>query len=174
MSNFNARKVFVEIERDRMDVVAKPVFEHEVEILKEMHGDAAIKVRDVADLELDANALLRPVYKGEKPAPGTPPDSWADTFELDEGAEYSRLTQVYGMHKEYNRTYVEEVFGPLRRSRLAKEYHVEGKRNQGPTKKEKLQEQMDAMGMDYEGMTIADMEEAIAAVAQAEAGSEAA
>lgn len=77
-----AKHVTVLVRRDMAEVIAATVFEHEVEILRDLHGDAAIEETDK-----------------EHPV-----------VEIDAGEEYDRLAMVYGRNDE-GQMYVERCIG---------------------------------------------------------------
>lgn len=72
------------VRRDMAEVIPASVFEHEVEILKDIHGEGAVE--------------LAPEQ------PDNPP------FEIDASEEFGRLLQRYG-ENEQGQPYVERVFG---------------------------------------------------------------
>lgn len=77
------RLVTVLIRRSPMMSVPKVVGEHEVPVLKAVHGDGAIQVEgDAGEYEVE-----------------------------DAASEYERLALVYGVHVDRKQSYVEIVYG---------------------------------------------------------------
>jgi len=83
-----ARYVDVLLRRNMAETLALTVYEHEVEVLKDVHGDAAVEVVGRADY---------------------PP------VELDAADEYNRLKTRFGAN-DAGQAYVERVFGISARS----------------------------------------------------------
>jgi hypothetical protein len=81
-----AKHVTALVRRDMAEVIACSVFEHEVEILKDVHGDGAISL---------ASGEGIPDY-----AP----------VEIDAEEEFARLMQAYGQNDQ-GQFYAERVFG---------------------------------------------------------------
>lgn len=79
-----AKHVTVLVRRDMAEAIPVAVFEHEVEILKEIHGEGNIEA--VED------------------APDYPP------VEIDSSEEMDRLANTYGTH-ENGQLYAERVYG---------------------------------------------------------------
>lgn len=77
-----AKHVKVLVRRDMAEIIGATVFEHEVEILKDVHGDSNIE-------EL--------------------PDEF-EPVEIDAGEEFDRLAMVYGRNDE-GQLYVERCIG---------------------------------------------------------------
>ena len=78
-----AKHVQVQVKRDMAEVINATVFEHEVEILRDMHGDANITVDETI----------------EYPA-----------VEIDAGEEFDRLMMVYGRNED-GQPYAERNIG---------------------------------------------------------------
>ncbi len=79
-----AKHVTVLVRRDMAEVIPVTVFEHEVEVLKDVHGDGAI---EAAEDQQD----FAPV-------------------EIDSGEEFDRLKARYGMN-DAGQFFAERVFG---------------------------------------------------------------
>jgi len=79
-----AKHVTVLVRRDMAEIISTSVFEHEVELLKDMHGEGAIEL--VAD------------------GPDYPP------VEIDSAEEFDRLKAFYG-NDETGQMFAERVFG---------------------------------------------------------------
>lgn len=77
-----AKYAKVLVRRDMAEIIGSTVFEHEVEILKDLHGEANIE-----ELECDL-----------------------DPVEIDANEEYDRLAIVYGSN-ESGQLYVERCVG---------------------------------------------------------------
>jgi hypothetical protein len=77
-----AKHVKVLVRRDMAEVIGTTVFEHEVEILRDIHGDSNIEQL---------------------------PDEF-DAVEIDAGEEFDRLAMVYGRNDE-GQMYVERCIG---------------------------------------------------------------
>lgn len=87
------------------------VWEHEVPILEEIHGEGAVTViDDVEDLLDDA------VIKGRKEnlAHIVKVNKLGEEFAGDPGEEYQRMILKYGMHIEVKMSNVEKVYGAYR------------------------------------------------------------
>ena len=97
-----AKRVQVLVRRDMAEIIGTSVFEHEVEILRDIHGDSNIEVLDTE-------------YEPE---------------EIDSNEEFDRLANVYGANDQ-GQMYVErcigrgakqlEAMGVKKRGRPAKE-----------------------------------------------------
>lgn len=78
-----AKHVQVQVRRDMAEVINTTVFEHEVDILRDMHGDGNITVDETV----------------EYPA-----------IEIDSGEEFDRLMMVYGRNED-GQPYAERNIG---------------------------------------------------------------
>ena len=78
-----AKHVQVLVRRDMAEIIGTTVFEHEVEILRDMHGDGNVTVDETF----------------EYPA-----------IEIDAGEEFDRLMNVYGRNED-GQPYVERCIG---------------------------------------------------------------
>lgn len=78
-----AKHITVLVRRDMAEAIPVAVFEHEVEILKDVHGEGNVEIIDGADY---------------------PP------VEIDSGEEMDRLMNSYGAN-ESGQPYAERVFG---------------------------------------------------------------
>ena len=78
-----AKHVQVLVRRDMAEIIGTTVFEHEVEILRDMHGDGNVTVDESI----------------EYPA-----------IEIDAGEEFDRLMNVYGRNED-GQPYVERCIG---------------------------------------------------------------
>jgi hypothetical protein len=78
-----AKHVQVLVRRDMAEIIGTAVFEHEVEILRDMHGDGNVTVDESI----------------EYPA-----------IEIDAGEEFDRLMNVYGRNED-GQPYVERCIG---------------------------------------------------------------
>lgn len=132
------RRVLVLITRDMAEVISKIVYEHEVDILAEVFGEAAVKV--IED-PLEHNVLIGPIdvveqarkdaneaaKRGRKVTmffahpetpcrwePNDPDNPAAGGRWLDEpitvGEEMARLRTAYGMHHEKKEFYVDVAY----------------------------------------------------------------
>lgn len=79
-----AKHIRALVRRDMAETISISVFEHELEVLKDIHGEANISVVD--------------------PLPDVAP------VEIDSGEEFDRLSQYYGTN-ESGQSYAERVFG---------------------------------------------------------------
>lgn len=77
-----AKHVKALVRRDMAEVISTTVFEHELEILKDIHGDSNVE-------EIESNF---------------------EPIEIDAGEEYDRLALVYGRNDE-GQMYVERCIG---------------------------------------------------------------
>lgn len=96
-----AKYVTCNVRRDMTTIIPVACFEHEVELLKAIHGDSNI---EIADLRAD-----------ELPV------------ELDATDEYDRLTNTYGL-AENGQPHAERVFGRSARGLEAFAYRKPGSR----------------------------------------------
>lgn len=98
-----ARKTEILITRSMFEKIPRTVYEHEIPILKEVHGEANINKNDKKFTE----------YPVE---------------EIDHAAEYNRLSQEYGMHPTIPMLTVQAVYGHERRRMIEREneYLYEG------------------------------------------------
>ena len=79
-----AKHVLVVVSRDMAEKLPATVFEHEVELLKDIHGDGSVDIVD----RLEA----------------------ADPIEVDADMEFDRLISYYGTN-DNGQPYAERVFG---------------------------------------------------------------
>lgn len=102
-----AKHVQVLVRRDMAEVISTSVFEHELEILRDVHGDANIEVVEGIDY----------------PA-----------VEIDSAEEFDRLTNVYGQN-DSGQLYVERSIGrgPKQLEAMA---HKESAKRGRPAKEE--------------------------------------
>ena len=77
-----AKHVQVLVRRDMAEVISTTVFEHEVEILRDIHGAGNVELVE----------------------------SYYPTIEIDEGEEFDRLMTIYGKN-DNGQPYVERVIG---------------------------------------------------------------
>jgi hypothetical protein len=93
------------------------VWEHEVPILEEIHGEGAIEVIEDTELILD-----RSITKDRKKQIDhiVKVNHIGDVFEGDPFEEYQRLAAKYGMHTEVRMSNVEKVYGSYRDGSFAK------------------------------------------------------
>lgn len=79
-----AKHIRALVRRDMAETISTSVFEHEIEVLKEIHGEANVSIAD--------------------PLPDVAP------VEIDSAEEFDRLMQCYGT-SESGQPYAERVFG---------------------------------------------------------------
>lgn len=77
-----AKHVTVLVRRDMAEIIGTTVFEHEVEILRDIHGDSNVEETDKEH----------------------------EAIEIDAGEEYDRLVMVYGRNDE-GQIYAERCIG---------------------------------------------------------------
>ena len=77
-----AKHVTVLVRRDMAEVIGTTVFEHEVEILRDMHGDSNVELTDKEH----------------------------EVVEIDASEEFDRLANTYGRNEE-GQMFVERVIG---------------------------------------------------------------
>lgn len=132
------RRCLVEVRRDITEIISKLVYEHEVDILREVHGEGSVVV---VDDPLQHNILIAPIdvvdaaradarkasKKGQRvvalfmhtdrpmrwePADeDVPGDTGKWVFDpIYVGDELNRLRTVYGMHHEKKEFFVDVVY----------------------------------------------------------------
>ena len=89
--NLKFKRVWVTISRSMMDTPSKCVFEHEVPLLRSLHGEEAVTVL-------------------AKPPVGIEPTAWEEFADLNVEDEWDRLANVYGTHPDSAVLLVEWVF----------------------------------------------------------------
>ncbi len=95
------KRVFATVKRDMTDETPVTVFEHEIPILEEIHGEGAVTVID--EKNYDEMQIVVPQLKEP----------------IDANAELSRLMSVYGAHAEIPMSNVEVVYGKNQLKRFA-------------------------------------------------------
>lgn len=102
-----AKHVKCHVRRDMAEIIPVTCFEHEVEILKDVHGEGAVEI-------IDSLPDVKPV-------------------DIDSSAEMDRLMNAYGM-TESGQPHAERVFGRSARG-LEAHAHRPAKKAAGPAKK---------------------------------------
>lgn len=96
------------IDRDMSEKLATVVYEHEVPIMQEVHGESkVIRYQVSADDSLSMDAIGGPT-------------------EIDVREEYNRLGAKYGRHNEQNVLYVDMVYGRWNERRYAQFFEAGG------------------------------------------------
>lgn len=108
------------------------IWEHEIAILDDIHGEGAVTVIEDHDQLVDASVKASIDSKsGEKITRETLLQrrikelGLGESFSTDPIEEYSRLERVYGMHPDVKNTYVERIYGRFEEGRFTKALGVE-------------------------------------------------
>lgn len=111
-----SRRVLVNIRRDQTTETPRVVWAHEVPILQLLFGDDEVRMVDPKTMDEGYSptipADMRPFNKTEDrrlPPSVTAGIGWV--FTGDPQAEYERLAQAYGRHREVPVSNVEHIFG---------------------------------------------------------------
>lgn len=119
-----SRRVLVTVKRDALEVVPRIVWEHEIPLLQEIHGEGNIVNVDAKTMDESYNPKPSPdmlVYN-KKQDIIKPPSETAGigyVFASDARAEHARLGDVYGKMPEENRLVVEHVYGRFQEGRFS-------------------------------------------------------
>jgi hypothetical protein len=119
-----SRRVLVTIKRDALEVVSRVVWEHEIPLLQEIHGEGNIVVVDPTTMDDGYNPKPSPdmlVYNKRQDII-KPPSETAGigyVFASDPRTEHARLGDVYGKLAEENRLVVEHIYGRFQEGRFS-------------------------------------------------------
>jgi hypothetical protein len=119
-----SRRVLVTVKRDALEVVPRIVWEHEIPLLEEVHGEGNIVRVDAKTMDESYNPKPSPdmlVYN-KKQDMIKPPSETAGigyVFAGDARSEHARLGEVYGKMPEENRLVVEHVYGRFQEGRFS-------------------------------------------------------
>ncbi len=119
------------------------VWDHEIPILAEIHGESAI------DVISDPEGLLDPTIVKNRAAQIEHlmrVSKLGSVFDGDSFEEYQRLTMKYGMHPEVKMSNVEKVYGSYSMGRFSDRV---GTKDVGELSMGDLRDMLDAAGIEY-------------------------
>ncbi|APW37156.1 hypothetical protein RD110_08055 [Rhodoferax koreense] len=119
-----SRRILVNVFQGPMLSTPVVIWQHELPILEEIHGEGNIKPVDIEKLDEGYSAKASPVnlpYNKTQEAFSKPSTNLClgYVFSGDAGIEYQRLADVYGKHREDNVSNVEKVYGRLQSGQFA-------------------------------------------------------
>lgn len=119
-----SRRVLVNIKRDMTEITPKVVWQHEIPILQELHGESEVTEVPIATLDEGYTAKVRPEmlpYNKTMDTPARPSTVMGLGFAFIGNAEieWQRLADVYGRHPETPILMVEKIYGRAQEGRLA-------------------------------------------------------
>jgi hypothetical protein len=119
-----SRRVLVTVKRDALETVPRVVWEHEIPLLDEIHGEGNVNRVDPKTMDEGYNAKPSPdmLVHNKRQDVIRPPSESAGlgyVFAGDARAEHARLADVYGKLAEENRLVVEHIYGRFQEGRFA-------------------------------------------------------
>lgn len=120
-----SRRVLVTVKRDMTEVTPRVVWQHEIPLLAEIHGEGNVnEVDDISSLDdgytPKATAAML-IHNKRMDTLAKPSESVGIGFVFfgDSRAEYERLAECYGRHREVDMPVVEKVYGRMQEGRFA-------------------------------------------------------
>jgi hypothetical protein len=119
-----SRRALVNIKRDALEVVSRVVWEHEIPLLEQVHGEGNITPVDPKTMDDGYNAKPSPdmlVHNKRQDVIKPPSESACIgyVFAGDARAEHARLGEVYGKLLDENRLVVEHIYGRFQEGRFS-------------------------------------------------------
>lgn len=119
-----SRRVLINIKRDALETVPRIVWEHEIPLLEEIHGEGNITRPDPKSMDESYTAKASPdmLVHNKRQDVIKPPSETAGigyVFAGDPRSEHARLGEVYGKMAEENRLVVEHVYGRFQEGRFS-------------------------------------------------------
>ena len=113
-----SRRVMAHVKRGLTDETAVVVWQHEIPILEEIHGEG-----NVSEVTAEAAKGLDAGYKAKKgdlmKLPPSVSIGLGEVFDGEPAVEYERLVQLYGMHPKVEMPMVEKVYGRFKEGKFS-------------------------------------------------------